>query len=179
MTSMKRMIRTKTTKETILQDVHFLLWKPALGGVRCECLKKEPDPNRICRDCYGTGLQEGGYFTNVKPVHAREASFEETQEVDVEVDEIDRSGVLEVFDDLVSLHFECDFHYHVYPGCIFKLEDRCWKVLSVEENDDVDEDGLPDPQRWSVSAMKLPGFHGAYLFLQDVKEGDDGDQKEG
>jgi hypothetical protein len=165
------MIRTKTTKEIILQDAHFLLWKPALGGVRCECFKEEPDPNRICRKCYGTGLEGGGYVTDVKPVHAREASFEETKGVEVEVDEINRSGALEVFDDLVSLHFECDFHYHVYPGCLFKLEGRFWKVTSVEEEEeDEDNDGLPLPTRWGVTARSLEVFEGAYLFLQDVKE---------
>lgn len=174
MTDVQRMVRTKTVKEVFVEKGHFLLWKPALGGKRCECFLKEHDPSWLCRECYGSGLLGGGYVTDVKPVRFQDASFEEVEVAEVQEDTTTENAPCPcpLMDEFVTLNFECDLHYHVYYGCIFKLEDRYWKVIGIEERDDDEDDtGLPTPARWSVRARKLQEFEGVYLFLQDVKEG--------
>lgn len=171
MNDIQRMIRTKTVREVFVEKGHFLLWKPALGGKRCECfLKEHDDPNWLCRECYGSGLLGGGYVTDGKPVRFQDASFKEVESVEVQEDTtVENSLVPPIEDEFVSLSFECDLHYHIYYGCIFKFEDYCWKVVGIEEQDD--DTGLPTPVRWSVTARRLQEFEGAYLFLKDVKEG--------
>ena len=58
---MTKTVRTKTVEETRIDRGTFVMYQRRKEGVRCACFHDEPDPNRICRECYGVGL-DGGYY---------------------------------------------------------------------------------------------------------------------
>lgn len=159
-----KMIRTKTVEEIFVEKTEIDMWHPPLKGDRCTCFTKEKEERAFpCRECYDTGVVGGFILYGLVPVIS--AGFEEVKESETKVKHEDSTVVL--LDDFVST-FECEFHHHIYHGCIFKLENRYWKVSRMEEAEaDEDNDGMPLPSRWHITARKLMEFEGPYVFLKE------------
>jgi DNA-directed RNA polymerase subunit RPC12/RpoP len=167
---MSKTVRTKTVEEVTIKDGMFVLYQRRKEGVRCGCLHDEPDPNRVCRQCYGVGL-DGGYY-DAYPAQFRNASYEEELKSTVTEGNMTTTSEFLAGNEWNMITFECSFEVHIYYQCILELDLRLWSVVEVEQvPDDEDDDGLPLPERWRVTARKLQEFESGYLFMRDHAEG--------
>ncbi len=150
-------VRVKTIREVCVEEAVVRPWRPyyLVKGSEWGCTCEEGDHSR-CLRCCGTGVP-GGYESD-RDIGITAASYEEV---------VDLGGEPRFGDDFVSLTFECVFQSWIFPGCVFTFDEHHWKVLSVEElEEDEDDDGGFLPDRWEVLSRRLEEFDAAYVFLE-------------
>lgn len=161
---MAKTVRTKTVEEITIDEGTFILCQRRKKGLRCACFQEEPDPNAICPHCYGVGI-DGGYYEPQAAAFIN-ASYEEVQKATVTVGNTTTTSEIHPEDEWNQLTFECNFETHIYYQTLIELDGRYWSVVDVEQVPD-EEDDMPLPARWQVTARKLQEFESGYRFMRD------------
>lgn len=156
----KRIVKTNVVNEITIPVATVQLWRPLRAGEPCSHDLSKPDPNHVCRECYGIGIK--GAYRDPVQMEIQNATMVEVQDPE------DQEATPDILESWTPLQFECSFEHHVYPGCILVLDGYGWAVVDIETTPDP-EGALPLPHHLYCTCRRLQEYELAYLFLTEHK----------